>query len=503
MDKSEAIASGSGDLERLTENIRAAVASFERRDPHCFHYNGISLRGAVERRLYEEAAVRPASLAVLCEAGSPREDFSNWLPNRSSTTGRDRLGPLKAWSRLMFYGLWRASNLSRDEPKSNREGSGQLDSNTPSTNRAEIVFFALRPRFVSFFRPVINRLGSDRCALLCESGYGVEQEALRNHFAVCEKRSARLQVQAVRRPPQALFPLYAAAIVDLLRALGTLRRFRPRVVVFAEAASSSEEVVARAARSLGIATVRVQYGRAGVLSPGYYEMPYDKILMWGQGFVDRIKPASPDACYVVTGSPLLDTLSHQEDSQPLNEFANDCVLMTVITQPECNNISRDDYETLVLVVERVLNATSNLKVLVRLHPADRATDFRRLAAGWGGRLRVTNIEDYPLGALLAKSTLVAGLYSTVLSEAVAYGVLPVVIRLGDRHRIFPSPEEAGAAALATSADEAVTEICRLADNPAERDRYRPAMQSFAQHYFGPTDGGALERIAKHIGDLAH
>ncbi len=498
MDKSEILAFGSSDQERLTREIRRAVASVEHRNPGCLRYNGIPLRGVVERRLYHEALMRPASLEVLCKAGSPREAFSEWLPGLSSSSViRDGLAFCKAWARLLYYGLYRAKVW---RPAAN--GTSQRASNQLESNRAEIVFCVLRPRFVSFFLPVIERLGNNRCALLCEAGYGVEEQASRNHLAVCKKQSERLHVSAVRRPPKALFPLYAMAVVELLRALETLRRHRPRVVVFAEAASFYEEIVARAARSLGIATVRVQYGRAGVLSPGYYDMPYDRILMWGEGFVDRIKPASPDCCYFVTGSPLLDCVSKAGDSKSLGAFANSGTLVTVISQPECNNITREDYESLVTVVDRVLHSNRELKVLVRLHPADMATDFRGLALGWTDRMRVTTVEDYPLDCVLARSTLVVGLYSTVLSEAVAYGVLPVVIRLGDRHRIFPSPEDAGAAALATSSDEAVAAICRLADDPIERARYHQRMQAFARQFFGPMDGGAVERIAIHIEDLA-
>ena len=178
--------------------------------------------------------------------------------------------------------------------------------------------------------------------------------------------------------------------------------------------------------------------------------------------------------------------------------ADNGAVVTVISQPECANISRQDYEALVAVVDRVLKSNNDIRVLVRLHPADRARDFNRLAEQWPQRLRVTTSQDFPLDVVIGGSVLVVGLYSTVLSEAAAAGVLPVVLRLGERHRIFPSPEEEGAAVLVTTPDEAVARISMLASDVSGRKAYAAGMTAFAKKYFGPMDGGAIDRIVEHI-----
>ena len=244
--------------------------------------------------------------------------------------------------------------------------------------------------------------------------------------------------------------------------------------------------------------MRVQYGRAGVISPGYYQMPYDKMLMWGEGFADRLKGVSPDCQYIVTGSPLMDQVKQSADAKRPQLFAQDKTTISVISQPECASISRQDYAALVSIIDRVLRSNTDVNVLVRLHPADKAADFDQLAKQWPGRVRVTSAKELPLEAVLGASALVAGLYSTVLSEAAASGVLPVVIRLGERHVVFPSPEEQGAAALATTPDEAVEIISRLAADAEARSGFKDRMSAFARRYFGPMDGGAIVRIAAHI-----
>jgi hypothetical protein len=471
-------------LERLTLSIRNSFAAIEKRFPGQLYYGDVPLRGALERRVYQEALLDPDRLEALIDVTGDHGSFAEWFPKRRSGSDVNAIwGYLKAWARMLTYGLLRSG--------------GQRDEHDRASG-IEFVFCAIRPRFVNFFRPVIEQLGKHRCALICDSGYGVEQEAARHGLVVCKRHYARLRLQSVRRPPRGLFALYSIAVVEFLRALGTLRRYRPRVVVFAEAASFPEEVMARAARAFGITTVRVQYGRAGVISPGYYQMPYDKMLMWGEGFADRLKGVSPDCQYIVTGSPLMDQVKQSADAKRPQLFAQDKTTISVISQPECASISRQDYAALVSIIDRVLRSNTDVNVLVRLHPADKAADFDQLAKQWPGRVRVTSAKELPLEAVLGASALVAGLYSTVLSEAAASGVLPVVIRLGERHVVFPSPEEQGAAALATTPDEAVEIISRLAADAEARSGFKDRMSAFARRYFGPMDGGAIVRIAAHI-----
>ena len=471
-------------LERLTHAIRRGFAAIEKMYPDAFFYENVSLRGALERRVYQEALLDPGRLDGLAQASGDRSAFSEWLlPRVAATPFRDTWRYVKALLRLIEAGL--RSGVRRDT------GHGP-----------EFVFHALRPRFIDFFQPVIEKLGSQRCAIFCEPGYGVEDAAARHGLKVCERTPERLRRSGINRPPRSVFALYSVAVVSLLDALGTLRRHRPRAVVFAEAASFQEEILARAARALGVATVRLQYGRAGLLSPGYYEMPYDKMLMWGDGFVERLRGPSPDCQYVVTGSPLMDKLARGQSQSSHKLFADGGPVVTVISQPECASISRQDYATLTAIVDRALRANQHLRVLVRLHPADKATDFDRLAKQWPAQLRVTASREFPLDAVIGASVLVVGLYSTVLSEAAAAGVLPVVVRLGARHRVFPSPEEEGAAVLVTTPDEAVGAINSLASDASARKRYEEAMMAFTRKYFGPADGRAIDRIAEQIEAVA-
>jgi hypothetical protein len=482
-------------LERITALIRDSFAAIESARPGCFRYGDHNLRGTLERHVYHEATQRPAILHRLARgmhATGVRPDVFDYsrfasLPAQHEPQTAIRLREFvharKVQARLVGSAL-RAHVVSLPSPQLKPE--------------AQFVFCAIDERFLLFFEPFIKKLGSDRCALLCVGGPETEKAAARTGVRVLPRGTARPRLAFLHRPPDALMDAYAVAVAMVLAAEGALSNSRPRTLVFGEGASPREDAAARVARAAGIATVRVQHGRAGVIHPGYYDMQYDKMLMWGEGFADRVRPFSPTSRYVVTGSPLMAAADQAGDVGALLAFAAGARVVTVITQPESGNIHAGDYEALAEVVGGLVSSSPDAKVVVRLHPADRSTRFLGLAQHWPGRILVTSAGEHSLRVVLDASTMVLGLFSTVLSEAAALGVLPVVLRLGDRHRIFPAPEDEGAAVLAGTSAAAISALTELLGSDRKRAAYAAGMRQFARRYFGPSDDSSLERIVHHI-----
>jgi hypothetical protein len=482
---------GAAHLESLTGLIRDAFSALERARPDAPAYGGIRLRGTMERRLFIDAARDPAQALgplsrALAAVKAPFDHarFSGWhaeSPPTLSTRVSDFLRAQRSLASILLHGR-------KGRPPETRRDDG----------RPKFLFCVIDPKFVTFFKPIIERLGDDRCALLCLGSGETELEARRRGFSVVPEAPSRLALGSLSPPPAALGVLYAEALRLLSLAQGALKIWSPKCLVIAEGSSPQEEAAGRAARAMGVPTVRIQYGRGGVMHPGYYDMQFDKMLMWGEGFSERIRPYSPQARYVVTGSPLFDPAPAQQGDTALSSFTTGAPVLTVITQPVSVNILASDYEALAALARAVLDRAPQAKVLVRRHPGDHAGAFDALAASHPERVRVTRAADYPLRAVLDASTLVVGLFSTALSEAAALGVLPVVLRLGERHRIFPAPEDEGAAVLAESIDEGVESVVSLLGAAERRARFAAPMRRFAQRYFGQRDGGALDRIVHHI-----
>jgi hypothetical protein len=487
LSEGQSLYAGEEHLQRVTHLIRDALAAVEAARPGCFDYEGESLRGTIERDVYHRATQRPEVLRALERAlrasGVRSFDFTRFVDASHSRPAEPLFKRLtsapKARTRLLLRAMQAAALPAEAAP-------------------AELLFCATDPRFVTFFEPFIRHLGPERCAVLPLAVDGVEEAAARRSLRLLPRSRGRARLGALARPPRDLFAFYASAVMLLVDAACALAMARPRTVVFAEGASPQEHAMGLAARAAGIPTVRVQHGRAGVLHPGYYDMPCDKMLMWGAGFAERIRPFSPASRYVVTGSPLFDAAEPARGDAKLSAFAGDSPVVTIITQPVSENILEADYRALVEVALRLMSETPDVRVLVRLHPMDRSPAFASVAGDSPDRVKVTRAADHSLRAVLDASALVLGLFSTVLSEAAALGTLPIVLRLGARHRIFPAPEDEGAAVLAESFEAATAAAKILARDAEARARYAAPMRDFARRYFGPCDGRAVARICHHI-----
>ena len=120
-------------LERLTLAIRQAFAAIENMYPGVLRYKDVPLRGALERRVYQEALLDRGRLAALAQTSGDPGAFAEWLPPRQSgAVLSDSWECVKAYLRLIGAAFQRPA----------QQGSGP---------GPEIVFHVLRPRFIDFF----------------------------------------------------------------------------------------------------------------------------------------------------------------------------------------------------------------------------------------------------------------------------------------------------------------------------------------------------------------
>lgn len=468
--------------DALSSLVTALVARVADAHPGAFMHRGVDLEGVMRRVLYFRALSQPSRLATLltacptacsaemdapltqafdalhAKAGPPR------LADRSAETARAARRLASAWTRA---------------PRK------------PYAEPATCALFALNTRFVRFFEPLVGALGAGECVFLSTDDDDVTLAVARSGA-----RCAHGAVPPVRRWPA--LPLTHPLCNDLLYAIERFDRFvaqlqdsRPAVLLFAEGTSPQDALAALAARSLAIPTVRIQNGRAGVLHCGYRNMPFDVMLCWGEGFVERYRTTSPAPRYIVTGNPFID---HAGAARP----ADVPPTVALFTQPVCATVSEADYDLLLDLADRLLKAMPDVRILVRRHPADRDLRFVRRAGASQGRLLMADADTHTLDQVFAVAQCATGFFSTALSEAVARRVVPVMIRTGARHAVFPHPEDEGAAILVHDLDSAIARIDDvLRQRPAVQALY-PAMQRFTARYFGPMDGQAIQRTVDAI-----
>jgi len=489
----------------LTLLIEALFDWLARAYPRLLFYGDVDFRHALECYFYFTGINQPAGLMPLLRA------TSQW---RNGAIGRvDLAGLVATYDDFMQKGqdqrvktaYLRSVKAFYIKLATLKQSLKRSTINVGDTGREDvIVFFAANNRYVSFFQRVIEKIGQPKCRFVALGQPEVIKAAQHISVNVLDDRCERVELRNISIPCwHSLYPEYMTMLQQFLLAVGTLRSVNAKAVVFAEGTSVQDALVASAAKALGMPTIRLQSGRAGILHSAYRKMPFDTMLVWGEGMAARFRQYSPDAQYVLTGNPDIQPPSVGEVATRRRFFAEKYKVLTVFTQPINPNLESREYDLLVGLVMNVLKQQSDLAVLVRKHPVDRYTGFEAVASELNGRLKITSVDDASLQEVITASDLVLGFYSTTLSESAAYGLPAVILQLRKEHEVFPFPERHAAAIGVGSEHEACMAIHKILHDVEYMQSMKANMKSFSEYYFGPRDGQAIDRVGGSIMRLAN
>lgn len=483
--------------ERLADLIEVLLNWVEFTNPKAFFYGAVKFRGAIERFFYFAALGNAQNLFPLLastarwrsEATDARliavydQYFS--LINKTTFFSKAKFACRTAKKILQLIAL------SIVGKKIEYPFPDCL--NNTNANNLLIGFFAINARFVNFFSGLLHHLDKEKAVFFSDDPKEIAAQVKMIGASLTVGAPVRLHWKDVHLSfASPLFPTYAIALLLYLRIQGALVSTRPAVLIFAEGTSMGDELAAQAARNLVIPTIRLQSGRAGVLHSGYRGMSFDRMLCWGEGFVERYKRYSPHPNYVVTGNPSL----NWEKSDDRGD------VVSVFTQPISTHISTEEYQLLADVVIGLIEQMPKVRVLIRKHPIDNSTIFDSLAENFPDHIQMLGYFDASLNEVFRRSTIAIGFFSTTLSEAAASEVVPVILKIRDQHSVFPFPERYGAAILADSVENAVCLIIHLFDDAETLASMQVNMRVFGEKFFGPRDGGAMSRVVSNIRELA-
>ncbi|MDH5573114.1 MAG: hypothetical protein OEY89_15240, partial [Gammaproteobacteria bacterium] len=425
--------------EKITDLIDALFNWIEKENSSLLSYGKVNFRGALERFFYFSSVNRLEALRPLLNAARAWRDSTNdellaaYYDLCLAEIGEESLLSLCvkflrkiAWLVKLRIAALRSSTLL------------MFHENPPDSGVYPIAFFAFNNRFVYFFKEVVRGLGAENCVFISTNGLvakdvvsGIGARLITPSRITVEWSDVNI---GVRHP---LFFSYLMALFKYGMHYTALVKQRPSVLLFAEGTSMEDEIVALAAKNLGVPTVRLQSGRAGILHSGYRQMCFDKMLCWGHGFVERFKKYSPDPEYVITGSPLMD---HARLGGSVSR-ANSSHTISIFTQPVSSYISENDYGQLVELAGELIRKDVRINLVIRKHPADMLDVFDALQDKFPLRIKMSNPETQSLAEVLHSSVGAVGFFSTTLSEATAYGVIPIILKLRDQHSVFPYPEK--------------------------------------------------------------
>ena len=479
----------------------AIEASVKRAGPRAFRYRGADLSHAAERDLFITLVNREDLYEAFCssrrdERPEPFEDPS-WLaqsvaaalleePGRARASLGARGGRLRSGARFSA----RRSGARRSKP------AGSTAEAAP-----RVCFVLDHSKFLRFIEPLTAELGEggwsiisaadDLTALLERDGQEGTVPFLPLRAGGDWSPASRRAGWALRERPQ------LPAIYDMV--LERLSALRPRVVVVIEGNAPLDEITNRAARSLGIPSVCLQQGWSPVIHPGFRNMSYSRMLLWGEGFEELLAPFNPEQRFDISGNP---AFAQRPDAGPEPPLEPGQAGAAFFMQSESQLIGAAHLSQFLELIATAARRFPDQSLLVREHPAwplstAQARDLEKLP-----NVRLVSPASYSLTEVLRASRLAVSIYSTSLIEAAALGTPPLVFNPTSLPRYIPDVEELGIGVEADRPEAALEQLDRLMHDEAHRSSLKPGMDRFRQRFFAGADDEAPRRIAAVIDELA-
>lgn len=486
----------------LTRNILDLVLSLESRSNSTFLYRGLDFSHVFEsllyfacindgglRSLYEGhtsgRAAGAAEKTTLLESDVAELLAQHWFGISAFTKyrrkGNPALLPIRRLVR-MFRWLW-GRPLSR---KALSGGAQPLKSFLP--NKYNSLLYGRSVRFVDYLMPIAHR---------CEGGYAflVPREA-RDVQAMLAKRGEPFFIMplpsARMRPLKNLVGRYAPELGLLGESVETaLLRLQPNVVILAEGNSPEDEVINQVGHKLKIPVVCVQQGWSPIFHPGFCNLSYDTMLVWGDGFSDLLAPNNSRTRFVSTGNMALTMEFMAPSLKPPGAV--------FFHQGVGGGLGgRLGSEMMVAAAERVAKQCPQNSIYYRPHPVvplDEAS-LQRLCQ-WPN-ITIHDPKDVPLAASLKASRVSISIYSSTILESVAAGTIPIVFNMTTMPNYIPDIAGLGAGLELQDCDAVVSAVKRLLLDEQYASAFEPAMRSFKKKYFSFWGEEALNRAVAEL-----
>jgi len=473
---------------RLNEAIEQLTADMVAHDPGAFRSGGADLRRVAERQLF--FALFPDrqlyDYFVACEGGGdvPDEDeLSIW--------GR-QIAPYLRGARPKFAAppslkLRVLRYLHRLHGKAVVQIEG-------CSVPPEILFVIIHTKFVRYLKPIADRLSvpyafmtvDDPAMFAALAGQGLPRVHIELNADSVAMTTTEVKILDSKFKP-GLFDSWIIRFNAIRRAL---KRLDCRCVVVPEGNAAIYELVNQSARAIGVSTVCIQQGWAPVVHPGFRNMSYSRMCVWGDEFARMLAPYNPAQNFVVTGNHVVP----REGQGNVNRRKAVAFFLQYGAHWLTAAAWRATLEFVIWVAERF----PDFEVRVREHPGAPvpAHDAAQLAA-------LKNVKLMPPGAFslsdaLAECRVALAINSTTLLEAAAGGVVPIILDVSGFGPYHPEIAAEGAAIEVTTFDDARTALERLLTDDAYCASFSEPLENASYGLFARNGDQALAAIVREI-----
>jgi hypothetical protein len=345
-----------------------------------------------------------------------------------------------------------------------------------------VLVLALSRRFFDYLMPVRQALGSDVAWLVPAGAAWAEAMAAAGETVVPFGEEEGQKPQAPLTAALAGYGPELALRFDTFHRI--LERRAPRAVIMTEGNQPDDEILARAAETLGVRSICIQQGWSPVIHAGFRGMRYDDFCVWGQEFADLLQPANPHQHFAVTGSHRIDPMPA---AQPGDKRA-----IAFFLQNNSLLITRRAWREMLELVLWTAATWPEREILVREHPASPLTAQEQRSLAARSNIILCPSATVPLDSMLRRSSIAVAFFSTTLIEALAYNTAPLIINITGAPTYVPDLAGSGAGLEVKDFDAARIQMARLCTDPGPVQARIPAI---LPRFFACSSAQALRNIA--------
>lgn len=478
---------------RLNEAIERFTADTAEQDSEAFRSGGADLRHVAERQLFFAtfADRKLYEYFVACETGGALPDA----------------GDLSIWGRQIApYFRQARPNLGGSRQRNSRirrylhrlRGRASIKTANCSVGPPQILILVIHSKFVRYLRPIAERLSVPYAFLAIDDPAMFEalgqQNLPRVHIELTagslKMIRAKVSIFGFRFKPK----LFDSWIIRLNAIRRALEELDCNCVVIPEGNAPIYELVNQAAQSIAVPTLCVQQGWAPVVHPGFRNMSYTRMCVWGDEFAKLLAPYNPKQRFVVTGN-------HVVDCEPQGDVGSRKAI-SFFLQNGAHWITEAAWRSMLGFIEWTAQTFPDCEVRVREHPGEplQQEDAARLLKAANVILMPPN--EFSLTDVLSGCRVAVAINSTTLLEAAASGMIPLILDVSGFGAYHPDIAADGAAVEVTNFIDARRELERLMNDDRHCASFAESLERVRRGLFAQTGQPALNAIVSEINQVA-
>jgi hypothetical protein len=277
--------------------------------------------------------------------------------------------------------------------------------------------FITNKKFFSFIKPVKEAL---------------EQKGKKVEFLLWDKNDLDQNIKEKIHLPKTDFPLLGkksytqyhefTSLID--RATGFLPLLKNKKLILIEGDLESHHILGLLGKKHQFETYCLQWGFFGktATKPGWRDMPFDKLLVWGDFFADNFKTYNPKLSIVATGHPgLQETITDQKGK----------VILFAVQKKFGEHITNQDVLDFIHFAAKFATQMTDYKIIVRSHPDFEIPENIKQEYQSVQNIIWHDYKNFSLNQSFDDAKYCVSISSTVSLESIAYGCYPLYLKINN------------------------------------------------------------------------